>query len=157
VANARSATGVPGTYGFSIPAQVETQAVAAGDTGLIPYISAAPTNAAGFRSNFIMLNVARARDRQGALVPVESVLHVKLVKADGSTVGERDYTLARLGAAQQGNIAASFGYTTEDTNLTVVATVKSGGPVVIGTSIIDNAISSLNYAPPTKLALANGR
>jgi len=104
VANAKSATGVPGTYGFSIPAQIETQAVALGDTAYIPYISSAPGTGSGFRSNFIMANVGRVSG-----VPVASVLHVKLVRGDGSAVGERDYTLGKLSAAQQTNIAASFG------------------------------------------------
>jgi hypothetical protein len=151
VANAKSASGVPGTFGLSIPAQVEAQAVALGDTAFLPYTSIAPTTTSGFRSNFIMSNVARSLGS-----PISSVLHVKLVRGDGSTVGERDYTLGKLSSAQQTNIAASFGATGEDTNLTLVLTVTSGGPVVIGTSIIDNAISSLNYAPPTKVSRPSG-
>jgi hypothetical protein len=151
VANAKSASGVPGTFGFSIPAQVESQAVALGDTAFLPYTSIAPTTASGFRSNFIMSNIARSLGS-----PISSVVHVKLLRGDGSTVGERDYTLGKLSAAQQTNIAASFGATGEDTNLTLVVTVTTGGPVVIGTSIIDNAISSLNYAPPTKVTRPSG-
>jgi hypothetical protein len=151
VANARSATGAAGTYGFSIPAQVDAQAVAHGDTAFIPYVSSAPSTSTGFRANFIMANFARSSGS-----PVSSVLHVKLVRGDGSVAGERDYTLGKLSAAQQTNIGASFGLTSNDTNLTLVATVTSGGPVVIGTSIIDNAISSLNYAPPTKVAIPSG-
>lgn len=140
VANAVSSTGKPGTYGFSIPAQVDDQAIAAGDTGFIPYIAASPDLTSGFRCNFIMLNT----------VATTSIVGVALKKQDGTLIGQRDYTLGSLSAAQQGDIAASFGYAGPDQNLFVVVTVKSGGPVVIGTSIIDNAISSLNYAPPTK-------
>ena len=141
VANAVSSTGKPGTYGFSIPAQVDDQAIGVGDTGYVPYIAAAPDRTSGFRCNFIMLNTAAAT----------SVVNIALKKRDGTLVApSRDYTLGTLSAAQQGDIAASFGYSGPDENLFVVVTVKSGGPVVIGTSIIDNAISSLNYAPPTK-------
>jgi hypothetical protein len=140
VANAVSSTGKPGTYGFSIPAQIDDQAIAVGDTGYVPYIAASPDTTSGFRCNFIMLNT----------VATTSIVNVSLKKQDGTVVGQRDYTLGKLSAAQQGNIAASFGYAGPDQNLFVVVTVKSGGPVVIGTSIIDNAISSLNYAPPTK-------
>jgi hypothetical protein len=140
VSNAVSATGKPGTYGFSIPAQVDDQAIGAGDTGYVPYIAASPDSNSGFRCNFIMLNTVAAT----------SVVNVALKKADGTPVGSRDYTLGNLSAAQQGDIAASFGYAGPDQNLFVVVTVKSGGPVVVGTSIVDNAISSLNYAPPTK-------
>jgi hypothetical protein len=140
VSNAVSATGVPGTYGFSIPAQVDDQAIAAGDTGYVPYIAASPDHNSGFRCNFIMLNT----------IATTSIVNVTLKKQDGTVIGHRDYTLGNLSAAQQGDIAASFGYAGPDQNLFVVVTVKSGGPVVVGTSIVDNAISSLNYAPPTK-------
>jgi hypothetical protein len=140
VANAVSSTGKPGTYGFSIPAQIDDQAIAAGDTGYVPYIAAAPDRTSGFRCNFIMLNTAAST----------TVVNVILKKKDGTIVGQRDYTLGNLSAAQQGDIAASFGYSGPDENLFLVVSVKSGGPVVVGTSIIDNAISSLNYAPPTK-------
>ncbi len=133
-------TYTPGTYGFSIPAQVDDQAIGAGDTGYIPYIAASPDHNSGFRCNFIMLNT----------VATTSIVNVTLKKQDGTVVGQRDYTLGNLSAAQQGDIAASFGYAGPDQNLFVVVTVKSGGPVVVGTSIVDNAISSLNYAPPTK-------
>lgn len=151
VANARSASGVPGIYGFSIPAQRTEDGIYPGDVAYLPYTSSSPTTSAGFRSNFIMLNARDAQDAAGGT----SKVNVKLVKGDGSVVGERTYTLARLGAAQQGNVAAAFGYTADDTNLTLVVTVPEGGPVVVGTSIIDNAISSLNYAPPTKVFLPN--
>jgi hypothetical protein len=140
VANAVSSTGKPGTYGFSIPAQVDDQAIAAGDTGYVPYIAASPDRTSGFRCNFIMLNTVAAT----------SVVNVALKRQDGTVIGQRDYTLGKLSAAQQGDIAASFGYSGPNENLFVSVTVKLGGPVVIGTSIIDNAISSLNYAPPTK-------
>lgn len=140
VSNAVSATGKPGTFGFSIPAQVDDQAIAAGDTGYIPYIAASPDLSSGFRCNLIMLNT----------VATTSIVNVALKKADGTSQGSRDYTLGNLSAAQQGDIAGSFGYAGPDQNLFVVVTVKSGGPVVVGTSIVDNAISSLNYAPPTK-------
>ena len=140
VANGLSSTGKPGTYGFSIPAQVDAQAIGLNDIGYVPYIAASPNTTSGFRCNFIMLNTVAAT----------TTLNVALKKADGSVVGQRDYTLGPLSTAQQGNIASSFGYAGPDENLFVVVTVKSGGPVVVGTSIIDNAISSLNYAPPTK-------
>jgi len=140
VANAVSSTGKPGTYGFSIPAQVDDQAIGTGDTGYIPYIAASPDRTSGFRCNFIMLNT----------VATTSIVNVALKKQDGTVIGQRDYTLAALAAAQLGDIAAAYGYAGPDQNLFVVVTVKSGGPVVVGTSIIDNAISSLNYAPPTK-------
>ena len=140
VSNAVSSTGKPGTYGFSIPAQVDDQAIAAGDTGYVPYIAASPDNNSGFRCNFHMLNT----------VATTSIVNVTLRKQDGSMVGQRDYTLGNLSQTQQNDIAGSFGYAGPDQNLFVVVTVKSGGPVVVGTSIVDNAISSLNYAPPTK-------
>lgn len=146
VANGLSSTGKPGTYGFSIPAQVDAQAISLGDTGYIPYIAASPNATSGFRCNFIMLSTVAAT----------TTLNVALKKADGSVVGSRDYTLGPLSSAQQADIAASFGYTGPDENLFVVVTVKSGGPVVVGTSIIDNAISSLNYAPPTKTGSGGG-
>jgi hypothetical protein len=146
VGNAVSSTGKPGTYGFSIPAQVDAQAIAVGDVGFVPYIAASPDRTSGFRCNFIMLNTVGA----------STVLTVALKKADGTVIGTRDYTLGKFSAAQQGDIAASFGYAGPDQNLFVVVTVKSGGPVVIGTSIIDNAISSLNYAPPTKTTSGGG-
>lgn len=141
VANAASSTGVPGTYGFSIPAQVEDQAVSPGDTAFVSYIAASPDPRSGFRSNFIMLNTSSS----------PALVNVDLRKGDGTSVGRRDYNLGRLSAAQAGNLSGSFGYGGPDTNLTAVVTVKSGGPVVVGSSIIDNAISSIAYAPPSKV------
>lgn len=145
VANARSSTGVPGTYGFSIPAQVESQAIAPGDTAFVSYVAASPDARSGFRSNFIMLNTSSS----------PAVVSIDLRRGDGTSVGHRDYNLGRLSAAQAGNLSGSFGYGGPDTNLTAVVTVKSGGPVVVGCSIIDNAISSIAYAPPSKVTLPN--
>ena len=141
VANARSAAGVPGTFGFSIPAQVEAQAIGRGETGWLTYVSASPSATAGFRTNLILLNTGAST----------AVLTVSLLRGDGSVAGSRDYTLGRLSAAQQGDVAASFGVGAADTNLRVSVTVKSGGPVAIGASLIDNAISSIAYLPPVKV------
>jgi hypothetical protein len=146
VANARSSTGAPGTFGFAIPSQTSDQAVAAGDVAYIPYVAAAPDNATtGYRTNLFFLNT---------FVGI-SVVNVSLVKGDGTVLGQRDYTLGNLSQTQQNRIASSFGYATADTNLTLVITVKSGGPVVVGTSVIDNAISSISYTPPVKTVFAN--
>ncbi|KAA0253481.1 hypothetical protein FBQ97_04995 [Acidobacteria bacterium ACD] len=144
-AAARSSTGVPGTFGFSIPAQSADEAVSAGDTAYVSYVAGAPDRTKGYRSNFHMLNT----------VAEESVVHLKLVRQDGSVVGERDYTFAPLASAQENDIAKVYGNTALDENLTVFATVKSGGPVVVGASVIDNAIASINYAPPAKVFAPN--
>ena len=141
VANARSAAGVPGTFGFSIPAQVEAQTLSAGETGWLTFVAASPTNASGFRTNLILLNTGAT----------PAVLHVALLRADGSVAGERDYTLGRSSAAQQANLGAAFGVASSETNLRAAVTVKSGGPVAFGASLIDNAISSIAYLPPVKV------
>lgn len=147
VTNARSSTGVPGTNGFAIPAQLIENAVAAGDTGYVPYLSSAPDLTAGYRSNLFLLSGNAASD---------TVVTVKLVNgADGTTVGTRDVTLGKLVQTQINNIGKLFGFSANFTNLTAVLTVKSGGPVFAGASIIDNAISSQLYAPTTKRWLPN--
>ncbi|MEO6324285.1 MAG: hypothetical protein ABIT01_16770 [Thermoanaerobaculia bacterium] len=146
VTNARSATGAAGTFGFAIPSQTTDQAVAVGDVAYIPYVAAAPDGATtGYRTNLFFLNTFNGT----------SVVNVKLQKGDGTILGQRDYTLGKLSQTQQNRVAASFGYATADTNLTLVITVKSGGPVVVGTSVIDNAISSISYTPPVKTVFAN--
>lgn len=151
VANARSASGVPGTYGFSIPAQSTGQAIFANETGYLPYVSSAPSGATtGYRTNVFFLSL------RNDVVSPNTVFHVKLLKGDGSTVGERDYTLGRLSQTQQNQIASSFGYTASDTNLTLSVKVTSGGPLVIGASVIDNAISSIAYTPPSKPLAQSG-
>lgn len=155
VANGRSATGAPGTYGFSIPSQTADEGVVPGDVATISYTSAAPTLSAGFRSNLLLLNGNAPRNAAGNPEPQNSVVNVKLLRGDGTTVGEKDYTLGKYSAAQLSNVGSAFGATAEDTNLLLQITVKSGGPVFTGLSIIDNAISSLNYAPPTKSWKAN--
>ncbi|HPA53281.1 MAG TPA: hypothetical protein PLP50_16940, partial [Thermoanaerobaculia bacterium] len=137
VANARSATGVPGTFGFSIPAQVEAQTLSAGETGWLTFVSGSPSSASGFRTNLILLNTGAT----------PALLRVALRRGDGSVAGERDYTLGRFSAAQQGNLGAAFGLATSETNLRATVTVTSGGPVAIGASLIDNAISSIAYLP----------
>jgi hypothetical protein len=141
VANARSATGVPGTFGFSIPAQAAGQTVAAGETGWLTYVASSPSAASGFRTNLILLNTGAS----------PAVASVALVRADGTVVGQRDYTLGRASSAQQTDVGASFGVPAAETNLKVVVAVKSGGPVAFGASLVDNAISSIAYLPPSKI------
>jgi hypothetical protein len=142
VANARSATGTPGTFGFSIPAQVAAQAVSAGETAWLTYVSSSPSASNGFRTNLILLNTGTG----------SAVVSVALARGDGTLVAPaRDYTLGRLSAAQQGDVGAAFGLAAADTNLRIIVTGKSGGPVAIGASLIDNAISSVAYVPPVKL------
>ncbi len=80
---------------------------------------------------------------------------VTLLKGDGTVLGTRDVTLAKYAQTQINGIAASFGYTADDTNLTATVKVKSGGPVATGASVIDNAIASISYSPPVKVAIAN--
>lgn len=145
VANGRSETGVPGTFGISIPSVSADLAVSLGDTAYLPYVAVSPDVTRGYRTNFIMLNTVSAA----------TVLHARVTRADGSVVGERDYTLAPLAAAQQANIAGSFGYGGPDESMTVAVTVKSGGPVVVGLTPIDNAINSQNFAAPSKVFAPN--
>lgn len=142
VANARSASGVPGTFGFTIPAQVPAQAVSAGETAWLSYASSSPVATSGFRTNLILLNTGSAT----------TVASVALVRGDGALAAPaRDYTLGRASAAQQTDVTAAFGVGSTDTNLRIAVTVKSGGPLTIGASLIDNAISSIAYVPPVKV------
>jgi hypothetical protein len=142
VANARSASGVPGTFGFSIPAQSTSQTVSAGESAWLAYVSSSPSASSGFRTNLILLNTGTAT----------TVASVAVLRGDGTPAAPaRDYTLGRLSGAQQGDVGASFGLAGTETNLRVVVTVRSGGPVAIGASLIDNAISSIAYVPPVKL------
>lgn len=140
VANARNAAGVPGTFGFSIPAQAAAQTIAAGETGWLTFVSGSPSASSGFRTNLILLNTGSAT----------TLLTVSLLRGDGSVAGSRDYSLGRFSAAQQGDVAASFGVAGAETNLRVSVTVKRGSPVAIGASLIDNAISSIAFLPPVK-------
>jgi len=142
VANARSASGVPGTFGFSIPAQGTRQTVSAGETAWLTYVSSSPSATSGFRTNLILLNTG----------PSTTVARVALVRGDGTPAAPaRDYTLGRGSAAQQTDVGASFGLPGTETNLRIAVTVRSGGPVATGASLIDNAISSIAYLPPVKL------
>ena len=141
-ANARSASGAPGTFGFAIPAQTADQAVSLGDTAYVPYISSAPDGASiGYRTNLFLLSTNSS---------ATTVVNVRLARADGTTLGQADYTLGRSSQTQVNRIASQFGYSSADTNLVAWVTVKSGGPVVTGASVIDNAIGSISYAPPFK-------
>ena len=141
VANARSASGVPGTYGLAIPAQVVGETVGAGETGWISFVSSSPSASSGFRTNLILLNTGASA----------AVVRVALVRGDGSVVGERLYTLAPAGSAQETDVGASFGVAESGTNLRLVASTRSGGPVAIGASLVDNALSSISYLPPAKV------
>jgi hypothetical protein len=146
-ASARSATGVAGTYGFAIPGQTLDQAVSAGDTAYIPYISSAPDgSASGYRTNLFL---------QSANSTAQTVVNVRLSLSDGTTVGQADYTLGKSSQTQINRIASVFGYSAADTNLTAWVTVKSGGPVLTGASVIDNAIGSISYSPPFKVFAPN--
>ncbi len=147
VANARSETGVPGIYGYSIPGEIAEEGIAAGETAYLPYIAASPSDEMGFRTNFIMLNTANA----------VSVVNARLVKGDGTLIGQRDYTLNKLAATQHGRLPTSspFSYTALDENLTLIVTVRSGGPVLVGATVIDNGIRSQAFVPASKVALPN--
>ena len=146
VVNAKSSTGVPGTNGFAIPAQNADQLVALGETAYVPYISSSSSGSSGYRTNLFLLSA----NGTGS-----TVVTVTLVKGDGTVLGSRDVTLAKYAQTQINGIAASFGYTANDTNLTATVKVKSGGPVATGASVIDNAIASISYSPPVKVAIAN--
>ena len=142
VANAKSASGVPGTFGFTIPAQVVSHAVSAGESGWLSYAASSPSSSSGFRTNLILLNT-------GARTTVATV---SLLRGDGTPAAPaRDYTLAPAGAAQQTDVGTSFDVAATETNLRLVVTVKSGGPLAFGASLIDNAISSVAYLPPAKI------
>lgn len=146
VVNALSSTGVPGTNGFAIPSQTSDQLVKNGETAYIPFVSSSTSSSSGYRTNVFLLSANGTQS---------TVVTVALLKADGTVVGSRDVTLARYAQTQINNIAASFGYSANDTNLTAKVTVKSGGPVATGASVIDNAIASISYSPPTKVASAS--
>lgn len=147
VVNALSSTGVPGTNGFAIPAQTTDELVAAGETAYVPYISTSTSGSSGYRTNLFLLS---------ANGTASTVVTVALQKGDGTAVGTpRDVTLARYGQTQLNNLGALFGYSANDTNLTATVTVKSGGPVATGASVIDNAIASVSYSPPMKVAAAS--
>jgi hypothetical protein len=150
VANALSHTGVPGTNGFAIPAQNTDQLAASGETAYVPYVSASASSASGYRTNVFLLSANTSGN---------TVVTVALVKSDGTVLGTRDVTLARLAQTQINDIANAFGYTPGgngvDTTLTATVTVKSGGPVATGASVIDNAIASVSYSPPVKVAIPN--
>jgi hypothetical protein len=146
VVNAKSSTGVPGTNGFAIPAQPTDQLVASGETAYVPYVSSSTSTSSGYRTNLFLLSA----NGSGS-----TVVNVKLLKGDGTVLGTRDVTLAKYGQTQINNIASSFGYSANDTNLTAAVTVTSGGPVATGASVIDNAIASISYSPPVKVAAAS--
>jgi hypothetical protein len=82
---------------------------------------------------------------------------VALRKSDGTSVGSQNIKLGKLSQTQINDIASFFGYVpaASDTNLTALVTVTRGGPVATGASIIDNAIASISYSPPMKVAVAN--
>ena len=144
---ARSASGAAGTYGFAIPGQTLDQAVSAGDTAYVPYVSSAPDgSASGYRTNLFL---------QSANSTAQTVVTVRLAAADGTTLGQADYTLGKSSQTQINRIASVFGYSAASTNLTAWITVKSGGPVVTGASVIDNAIGSISYSPPFKVFAPN--
>jgi hypothetical protein len=85
----------------------------------------------------------------------KTTVKVRLAKGDGSTIGENTYTLDKLAQTQINGVAGAFKFTGTDTNLTAFVTVTAGGPVVVGASVIDNAISSISYSPPSKVFLPN--
>jgi hypothetical protein len=149
VVNAKNQAGTSGTNGFAIPSQNQDQVVALGETAYVPYISGSPstTPPSGYRTNLFLLSTNAT---------VNTKVTVTLRKADGTSVGSQNITLGKLSQTQINNVASFFGYapTANDTNLTALVTVTSGGPVATGASIIDNAIGSISYAPPVKVPVA---
>ncbi|MFI5118872.1 MAG: hypothetical protein ACHQM4_00580 [Thermoanaerobaculia bacterium] len=150
VVNARNQAGTPGTNGFAIPSQNQEQVVGVGETAYVPYISGSPstTPPSGYRTNLFLLSTNATGTTS---------VTVTLRKGDGSTAGTKTLTLGKLSQTQINGIASFFGYVpaANDTNMTALVTVTSGGPVATGASIIDNAIGSISYAPPVKMPVAN--
>lgn len=140
---ARSCDGRPGTFGFTIPGARFDDLVSPFESALLPGLAFGPTGSPGFRSNVIFLNTG---DRTTTVL-------VKLYRGSGQLVGERTYTLLPFASAQQGNIAASFGVGgAADANLFLTATVEPGGsPILVGASVIDNVIGSINFVAATKV------
>lgn len=95
VANARSASGVPGTYGFSLPAQTAGQTVSEGETAWLTYGSSSPSATLGFRTNLILLNTGSQ----------STVVLVSLLRGDGTPAAPRAPT--RSGAALRPRSATS--------------------------------------------------
>jgi hypothetical protein len=150
VVNAKNQAGTAGTNGFAIPSQNQDQLVAVGETAYVPYISGSPSTnpPSGYRTNLFLLSA----NGTGS-----TVVDVTLRKADGTTAGTKTLTLGKFSQTQINGIANFFGYTpaTSETNMTVLLTVTSGGPVATGASVIDNAIGSISYSPPVKIPVAN--
>lgn len=140
---ARTCDGRQGTFGFTIPGASFGDLISPLETALLPGLAVGPTGSPGFRSNVIFLNTGNRPT---------SIL-VKLYRGNGSLVGERVYGLMPYASAQQGNIGASFGLgSTTDSNLYITATVEPGGsPILIGASVIDNVIGSINFVPASKM------
>ncbi len=150
VVNAKNQAGTAGTNGFAIPSQTQDQLIAAGETAYVPYISGSPstTPPSGYRTNLFLLSANSTGN---------TVVDVTLRKSDGTSAGTKTLTLGRLSQTQINGIASFFGYTpaASDTNMTALVTVKSGGPVATGASVIDNAIGSISYSPPVKTPVAD--
>ncbi len=145
VANGRSADGVPGTFGISVPSSLPDEAIASLDTAYLPFVASSPDPSRGFRSNLILLNTAST----------VSVARVRLVRGDGTAAGEREYKLAPLAATQEGDVAKSFGIGGPEDNMTLVVTVSSGGPILAGLTPIDNALNAPNFAAASKVFAPN--
>ena len=147
VVNALSSTGVPGTNGFAIPSQNTDQLVALGETAYVPYVSSSSSSIERLPDEPLSPLGERhgidGRDRQAPQGrrhdPRDARHHAREVRPDADQ--------------RHRGVRSDTRRTTRTSRRPV--TVKSGGPVATGASVIDNAIASISYSPPVKVAIAN--
>ena len=126
--------------GPHIPTQGPGSLIAGGESAWVPFLVTGGWEESGlYRSNLFLLSTNADSN---------TVVTLTLVDYDNETRGSRDVTLGRLAQTQVNDVARFFGYVTcangcpssqpQAETFSIVATVRSGGPVAVGGVVIES-------------------
>lgn len=139
-------------FGPSIPAQGPDALVGVGEPAWVPFLwTGGAPEGSWYRSNVFLLSTN---------VDSQTVVTVTLVDYAHNVRGSKDVTLARLAQTQINDVGSFFGYqpcfygcpsgTPQPEEILLSLSVRSGGPVAAGGSIIDNLTGASLYVPVVK-------
>ena len=127
---ARTATGAAsGTFGQSIPTFETADLVAAGWRGCIAGISGSARSDTGFRTNLGLINTSETSSAS---------MDLHLYGLDGSEIGTLRGLTLPPGGSSQFSLFPSLGLGGVDVSGSLVVGVRSGGPVAVYASVVDN-------------------
>lgn len=117
-----------GTYGQTVPAVGEDEAIGFGDEAALIQLARSPDPTNGFRTNVGLVNLKDSRIG----------VAIDLYSADGSAIGSLDYELKAYEHRQINDVFAAAGATDVADGYAMVRTTSSDGRFIAYASVVDN-------------------